>query len=260
VAGRGRPWQAGAGRGGPGRAGAGRGRRDDERDLVVTDQAGTVFRPSGVRAAKNDLVERMDHVTNGVLMPGDQPGNRRDGRLGRRRHDDQRTTCPYRIMLAAPDELLQLAAFVLGQPPGPGRLRQTATAAACSAAADPPGTTPRRHEPSGRLILSVGGAGLTAYPHRIATGDEESPGSPRTRTTNQDSRKGEKRPAQKRAGREDPRERRRAKSMPGQGCRRKGLRQTDTAVERAASPGSAIPRTRHRDQKRSRCRVRCWPR
>jgi hypothetical protein len=58
-------------------AGAGLGRRDDEPDIVVTDQAGTTARPPRVQRGQAPLVERVNHVPHGVLIGGHQPG---DGR------------------------------------------------------------------------------------------------------------------------------------------------------------------------------------
>src|SRR4051794_9553998 len=48
-------------------AGSGGGRRDDERDVVITDQAGTASRPLRVQRGQPPLVERVDHIANGVL-------------------------------------------------------------------------------------------------------------------------------------------------------------------------------------------------
>jgi hypothetical protein len=63
--------------------------------IVVTDPAGTASRPLRIQRAKTDLVERVDYVTDGVFVTGDQPGDRGDRRPGRRRHDDQCPAHPY---------------------------------------------------------------------------------------------------------------------------------------------------------------------
>jgi hypothetical protein len=52
------------------RLGPGLGRRDDERDIVVTDPAGTAARPLRVQRGQPPLVERVDHIPHGVLIGG----------------------------------------------------------------------------------------------------------------------------------------------------------------------------------------------
>jgi hypothetical protein len=59
----------------------------------------------------------VDHLPHGVLVGGHQPGDRWHGGAAGRRHDDQRAAHPGRAMLAAPHDLLQLAAFLIGEPP-----------------------------------------------------------------------------------------------------------------------------------------------
>jgi len=56
----------------------------------------------------------MDHVPDGVLIRGDQPGDRRHERARRRRHDDHRPPHPDRPVASAPHDLQQ--------PPRPHRL------------------------------------------------------------------------------------------------------------------------------------------
>jgi hypothetical protein len=76
----------------------------------------------GSSARSPDPVERVDDIPHDVLIRGDQASDRRHRRPGRRRHNDQRSADPDRVVLAAPHELLQLAALGLGQPPCPYRL------------------------------------------------------------------------------------------------------------------------------------------
>jgi hypothetical protein len=47
---------------------AGGGRRDDERDVVIGDQAGTASRPPRVQRGQPPLVEGVHHVADGVLV------------------------------------------------------------------------------------------------------------------------------------------------------------------------------------------------
>ena len=55
----------------------GGGRRDDDLNGLVTDQAGTASRPLRVQRSQALLVEQVDHVPDGALIRGDQPGDRR---------------------------------------------------------------------------------------------------------------------------------------------------------------------------------------
>jgi hypothetical protein len=55
----------------------GPGRRDDDLDVLITDQAGTASRPLRVQRGQSFGVERVDHVPDGVLIGGDEPGDRR---------------------------------------------------------------------------------------------------------------------------------------------------------------------------------------
>ena len=77
----------------------GGGRRDDDLDVIVTDQAGTASRPPRVQRGQALGVEQVDHVPDGVLIGGDQPRDRRDQRARRRRHDDHRPPHPDRPVL-----------------------------------------------------------------------------------------------------------------------------------------------------------------
>ncbi|MDQ0691418.1 hypothetical protein QF047_002378 [Arthrobacter sp. W4I7] len=57
----------------------GGGRRGDELLVAGIKQAWTAFRPLRVQAVQPDLVEPVDHLPDGVLVRGDQPGNDRHG-------------------------------------------------------------------------------------------------------------------------------------------------------------------------------------
>src|SRR6266511_3803001 len=111
---------------------AGGGRREDEPLLVTADPAGTASRPPRVQGGQTDLVESVDHVPYGVLVGGDQPGDRRHRRATRRRHDDRRPADPHRAVLASPHDPLQPLALLIGQPPRPDPLSH------------PPRLTPRQ--------------------------------------------------------------------------------------------------------------------
>src|SRR6266704_2500581 len=74
--------------------GARPGRLDDEPLLVRVDPTGTAPRPPGVQHVKPPLVERVDHVTDGVGIGLDQPGDRRHRGAAGRRHDEQRAPHP----------------------------------------------------------------------------------------------------------------------------------------------------------------------
>jgi hypothetical protein len=73
---------------------AGGGRLDDERLIALIDPAGTASRPPRVQGIKPPLVEGVDHVPHGVLMRGDQPGDRWYRRAAGGGHDDQRAAYP----------------------------------------------------------------------------------------------------------------------------------------------------------------------
>ena len=62
-------------------------------DLVV--ERGDYFGQRG----QAHLVEQMDHIADGVLIGGDQPGDRACRRPRRRRHDDHRPPHPDRPVL-----------------------------------------------------------------------------------------------------------------------------------------------------------------
>ncbi len=95
------------------RAGSGGGRRDDERDVGVTNQAGTASRPLRVQSGQPPLVERMNHVPDGVLIRGDQPGNRRHRCSRRGCHDHGGAADPDRAPAAAAHDLGQPLALVI---------------------------------------------------------------------------------------------------------------------------------------------------
>ena len=94
--------------------GSGGGRRDDERDVLVTDQAGTASRPLRVQRGQPPLVERVDHVADGVLVRGDQPGDRRDRGPRRGRHDDRGPADPDRACRARGARSGQRLALLIG--------------------------------------------------------------------------------------------------------------------------------------------------
>ena len=54
----------------------GGGRRDDHLNILVTDPAGTASRPLRVQRRQALGVEQMDHIADGVLIRGHQPGDR----------------------------------------------------------------------------------------------------------------------------------------------------------------------------------------
>ncbi|MBP1782025.1 hypothetical protein J3R08_001875 [Micromonospora sp. HB375] len=58
---------------------AGAGRLDDERFVIVADQAGTATRPLRVQADHAHLVEPVNDLPNRVLIRLHQPGDRRRG-------------------------------------------------------------------------------------------------------------------------------------------------------------------------------------
>src|SRR2546430_13296974 len=66
----------------------GPGRRDDDLDVLVTDQAGTASRPVRVQRGQPLLVEQVDHVPDGVLIGGPEPGDPGHQRARRPRPDD----------------------------------------------------------------------------------------------------------------------------------------------------------------------------
>jgi hypothetical protein len=59
--------------------GSGVGRRDDERFVTGTDQAGTATRPPRVQAGHAHLVEPVDDLPDRVLVRLDQPRDHRHG-------------------------------------------------------------------------------------------------------------------------------------------------------------------------------------
>jgi hypothetical protein len=73
-------------------------------DVVVTDEAGRPVRPVRVQRGESSLVERVDHVADGVLVGGDQAGGRRDRRPGQRRKDHQAAAYPDGFLAAPPDQ------------------------------------------------------------------------------------------------------------------------------------------------------------
>jgi hypothetical protein len=82
---------------------------------TLAGQAGTASRPPSVQCGQPPLVERVDHIPDGVLVGGHRPGDRRYRRPGRRGHHDQRAAHPERPVLAAPHHLPQSAPLVLRQ-------------------------------------------------------------------------------------------------------------------------------------------------
>lgn len=82
------------------------GRLDDDHDVSVGDTAGMTARPSKGPDTPILPVERVDHITQGVLVSSDQTGDRRHhgARRRRRRHDNQRPTDPNRLVLTSPDQ------------------------------------------------------------------------------------------------------------------------------------------------------------
>ena len=99
----------------PERFGSGGGRRDDERDIGVTDPAGTASRPLRVQRGQPSLVEGVDHVADGVLVRGDQPGDRRHRRARRRGENDRCPTDPDRVPASSAHDLGQPVPFLIGQ-------------------------------------------------------------------------------------------------------------------------------------------------
>ena len=95
-------------------AGSGGGRHDDECDVVVTDQAGTASRPPRVQRGQPPLVEGVDHIAHGVLVGGDQSGDRRHRCSRGRSHDDRGPADPDRAAASATHDLGQRLTFVIG--------------------------------------------------------------------------------------------------------------------------------------------------
>ena len=95
-------------------AGTGGGRRDDERDVLVTDEAGTASRPPRVQRGQPPFVERVNHLTNGVLVGADQPGDRRHRCPRRRGHDHGCAPDPDRTAASTAHDLSQRLALVIG--------------------------------------------------------------------------------------------------------------------------------------------------
>jgi hypothetical protein len=92
------------------------GRRDDEGFVVRADQAGTATRPLRVQAGQAHLVESVDHLPDRVLVALDEAGDGGDGVSAGRGHDHHRAAQSDRGSGAAPDDLLQALAFLIGQP------------------------------------------------------------------------------------------------------------------------------------------------
>jgi len=106
--------------------GARDGRGHDERDVVVTDAAGRPAHPVRVQRGQPPLVERVNHTADGVLIGGDQPGDGRYRRPGRRREDHQPAADPDGFLAASPDQPQQVRALGLTQATGSDRYRHHA--------------------------------------------------------------------------------------------------------------------------------------
>jgi hypothetical protein len=95
---------------------AGSGRRHDEIFLVKTEQAGTASRPLRVQTGQPDLVERVNHVADGVLIGRHQSRDHWDPIASREGQDDHRPPVPHRAGRAATHDPLQLLPFLISQP------------------------------------------------------------------------------------------------------------------------------------------------
>jgi hypothetical protein len=76
--------------------GSGAGRRDDERFVVFTDQAGTATGPPRVEAGHAHLVEPVDDLADRVLIGLDQPRDHRHGVAASGGQDHHRPPQPDR--------------------------------------------------------------------------------------------------------------------------------------------------------------------
>jgi hypothetical protein len=111
------------------------GRRDDERLIVRTDQAGTATRPPRVQAGHADLVEPVDDLADGVLIRLYQAGDDRHGVAAGRGEHDHRSSQPDRRAGPSSGDSQQLLTFPVRQPPHTHRFRHPNSLTA----ATPPG-------------------------------------------------------------------------------------------------------------------------
>jgi hypothetical protein len=101
---------------------AGGGRLNDEVLVVRTEQAGTASRPPRVQAGQPDLIEAVDHITDGVLVRLGQTCDNQDRAAACRGQQHHRPPEPHRAGTALPHDLLQLLPLLLSQPANPDRL------------------------------------------------------------------------------------------------------------------------------------------
>ena len=96
------------------------GRLDDERDIVVTDQAGTATRPLRVQRLHPETVEVVDHLPHPVLGGLDQLGDHRHRVPTRRRQNHHRPPVTDHTRLALPltpaDQPLKPPTLIVGKP------------------------------------------------------------------------------------------------------------------------------------------------
>jgi hypothetical protein len=99
--------------------GPGLGRLDDERHVVVIDQAGTATRPLRVQGLHPEAVEVVDHLPDPVLRCLHELRDHRHRVPAARGQHDQRPPVTHHarltLALTATDEPLQLAALLIGQ-------------------------------------------------------------------------------------------------------------------------------------------------
>ncbi len=102
---------------GEGLAQAGRsggGRLDDEVLFVRAELAGTASRPQRVQSGQADLVEGVDDVAHGVLIGRHELGDHRDPVASSRGQQHHRAAVANGVHRAAPHDLLQLLALLVG--------------------------------------------------------------------------------------------------------------------------------------------------
>jgi hypothetical protein len=97
--------------------GSGVGRRDDERFVTGTDQAGTATRPPRVQAGHAHLVEPVDDLPDRVLVRLDQPRDHRHGVAAGWGEHDHRPPQPDRRAGPTTGYSQQLLTFLVRQPP-----------------------------------------------------------------------------------------------------------------------------------------------
>lgn len=94
---------------------AGSGRRDDEVLVVGAESAGTASRPLRVQAGQALLIERVDHIPDGVLVGLHQLGNHRHSLPAGRGQQHHHPPVANRAGAAPAHDPLQLLTLLVGQ-------------------------------------------------------------------------------------------------------------------------------------------------